>query len=177
VSAAIAERPDQPVGAEEAYSWAGGYAPKVSAAAFKAAWDALAGELGHTPTAAELVTAARDEAHVLHGLFDWDVQRSAEARWIEQAQGLIRHLRVTYTRGPVANMPMRALFSVRVEGAPAYVPSATVLSNAWLRDQVMHQALRDVRGFVSKYAVFLAAIGADDQAAALAAAIEQATAA
>lgn len=178
MSATVAERPPASAKAapEEVYSWAGGYRPRVSAAVFKAAWDALAVELGRTPSAAELVEAARKQGHVLHDLFNWNRDEAALAHWIEQAQGLIRHLRVTYTRGPTANMPMRALFSVRVEGSAAYVGSGLVLGNADLRGQVMLGALRDLRSFVGKYSVFLAAIGADDQAAALEAAIEQAAA-
>lgn len=178
MSAALAMADDMAddVDPGEDYTWASGFSPRVSAARFKAAWDALAETLGHPPTAAELVDAARQPDHVLHLCFNWDVAAAAAAHWIEQAQALIRHLRVTYSRGPVRDMPMRALMQVQVEGVRTYVANGLVLGDAQFRRQVMHEALRDVRAFTSKYMVFLTAIGATAQAAALADAIVQATA-
>lgn len=161
---------------QEVYSWGGGFTPKVKAAVFKAAWDALADELGRPPRPADLVAAARQPGHSLHDCFTWDVDAAAAAHWIEQAQALIRHLRITYAAGPARNMPMRALFRVRVDDERHYVAAGVALGNLDLRDQVMHAALLDLRAYTAKYQVFLTAIGAADRAAALEAAIEAAVA-
>jgi hypothetical protein len=166
--------------AEEApecsFTWAGGFTPPVPAQVFKAAWDALARDLGRQPSAADLVDAARNRKHPLHGCFNWDVADAARAHWIEQAQGLIRHLRVVYSRGPVTNVPMRALFRVRIDGIAGYEDNKIVLTTPDLRRQVLREALRDLSSFVNKYAHLLTAIGADAPAKELSAALAKAAA-
>lgn len=161
----------------QVFTWANGFCAPVKASVFKQAWEALAKKLGHTPSPAELVAAARQRGHVLHDCFDWDVEAAAAAHWITEAQQLIRNLRVTYQQGPVRNMPMRALFRVTVDDERSYVGSDIVLHDTDLRGQVIHAAQRELRTYTAKYMVLLTAIGATVQAAALEEAIEQAVAA
>lgn len=163
-----------PVPAGEAYSWPAGFTPPVTAATFKAELDKLAKQLGHNPSPAEVVDAAKEPKHPLHVCFTWNEAAAARAHWIEQARSLIRNLRVTFTRGPVVNVPLRALFSVKVEGQRTYIEARAAMSSAEFRKQILRDALRDVRAFSSKYGHLLSWIGADTQASELGAAIERA---
>lgn len=167
-------KPTPELNAGETFSWAIGFAPPVSATVFKAEWDNLAKKLGRNPSPAEIVEAARRPKHPLHACFTWDVAAAAKAHWIDQAQSLIRHLRVTFTAGPVVNVPLRALFSIRLEGERHYVETRSAMSSPDFRRQILRDALRDVRAFSSKYGNLLSWIGADIQAKELGAAIERA---
>src|SRR5664279_222009 len=122
---------------EVVYTWGEGYRPPVDPEVFKRAWDFLEKKLKRTPEAVDLVEAAKVKTHPLHGCFNWDVNAAALAHWVEQAQRLIRHLQMTYTSGPICNMPMRALFRVNIDGVRHYVANGIVMGNADMREQVM----------------------------------------
>jgi len=89
-------------------------------AARRAAIDALCDKNGRV-TAAAVVEAARDPESPLHGCFDWDIGRAAEAHWINTARHLIASVRVNITVG------------TRVIPAVAFVrdPSAPVRSQGY----------------------------------------------
>jgi hypothetical protein len=155
----------------ETYTWPPGFYPAVAASTFKRAFDTLARDLGRTPEAADIVAAARDAGHVLHPCFVWDVAAAAQAHWLDQANRLVRSLRVSFTQGPNINVPMRALFRVDVDGERTWAGHGVVLSQPDLQAQVIRDIRTDLSHFIAKYRVFLVAIGAMAQAEALASAV------
>lgn len=151
----------------ENFSWALGFRPAIEAPVFAAAHRELGQRLGRAAEAEDVVDAARSPNNVLHDCFDWNVRRAAQAHWVDQASRLIRNLRVTFTTGPVRDLPMRALYRVSVEGTRTWAPHVVAMAEPDLREQVARQILLELRAFVSKYRVFLIAIGAEAQAQAL----------
>ena len=59
----------------------------------------------------DVVETARDRASVLHGLFEWDDAAAAEKYRLEQAQGLIRRVRVQIVAGEKRVVRVRAYVS------------------------------------------------------------------
>lgn len=156
------------------YAWAVGFNPAVKAPVFGAVYRRLGQRLGHAPDASDLVAAARPARHPLHPCFEWDDQAAAEAWRLDQANNLIRNLRVTFTGGGFEDQPVRAFFRVEVDGERTWAPHDIVLREPVLQEQVLQDILRDLQAFVRKYAVFLTAIGAEKQAAAFEAAVRRA---
>lgn len=155
------------VAAVEAFTWAEGFRPAVSASVFVEAHRALGQQLGHAAEASDIVAAARAHNHPLHSCFDWNVRRAAESHWVNEAGRLIRNLRVTFIREPARHLPIRALFRVTVDGERTWAAHSVVLSEADLHAQVARQILGELRAFLNKYQVFLIASGAEAQALAL----------
>jgi len=161
-------------GGAQVYTWANGFHTAVTAQTFKTCWDRLARKLGRPPEYAEIVEAAKQTRHPLHECFEWNLEAAAMAHWVTVAGAMVRNLRVTYSQGPVINMPMRAIFRVQGDDEKTFISGHTALTEPDYRSQIMLQILGDLRAFVGKYRTFLLAIGADVQAAALEQAIAQA---
>jgi hypothetical protein len=159
------------------YSWAaGGFKPPVPPDLFHAELSTLGRILERRPTPEDIVKAAEALDHPLHICFQWDDADAAAAHRRDQAADLIRHLRVTFTRGPARDMPMRAFVSVTTDGHRGYVATDEALADAGLRAQLLTSALREFVSFAQKYRVILISIGAEDEATALLSTIERAAA-
>lgn len=113
-----------------------------------------------------VVDAARDEAHPLHSRFEWDDAVAGEAYRLEQARGLIRSVRVTYT--PASGVPssLREFISVSTASVPAreYIPVDEVAESPLLAKLALQEAEREWRQLFSRYqhlAEFLALVRED----------------
>ena len=148
------------------YAWAAGYAPGIKAPVFATAYNRLAGQLGRAPEATDVVQAARPARHPLHRAFEWDDKTAADAFRLDQANDLIRNLRVHFSGGGFEEQPVRAYFRVDIDGERTWAAHDVVVQEPDLQEQVLRDILSDLQAFCRKYAVFLIAIGAEPQAVA-----------
>jgi len=105
---------------------------------------ARGGEL--MPTA--VVEAARDPAHPLHGFFEWDDSRAAEAYRLDQARAIIRLVRIDDID---PDEPPRAFLSIGSDRGTSYRSFDDVKASADLRDAVLRQAEKDLEAFQRRY--------------------------
>lgn len=145
------------------YSWGAGAVYAVPADVVAVELERLADQLGHDPTAAEVVEAARDPDSVLHPLlpFRKTQKEMAEAFLERAAADMLRHLKVTFITPASRTVVLRARVSVPVGGRRSFVPIARVLSDTELREQLLSDALRDAGVYIRRYAEILHATGAD----------------
>ena len=154
------------------YSWGEGFKPPIEAEVFALELARLKQELGRVPEAEDLVRVAKSSASPLHACFQWNVNKAAEAHWLDTARRLMGHLRVTFTGGGMIETPLRAYVRVREDdGTKAYLESQVALATPRHRESVLSEALRDLRIYVGRYARLLRACGAMTQATELEAAI------
>lgn len=98
------------------------------------------------PCSAErFVEEARNPRSPAHHLFEWDVQKAAQAHWEERARLIIRSCRVIYEDGP-AEVSHIGYFKVCTPQGDGYLPEAQVMTQADLRQQVLQDALRQLAG-------------------------------
>lgn len=104
-----------------------------------------------TPEA--IVEAARAEESALHDKFDWDDSEAAHAWRIHQARNLLRVV-VTYI-GPAEDQICTRVFvsltTDRTKGGDGYREIEAVMSNQEYRDQLLADALEEMRRFEQKY--------------------------
>lgn len=93
-------------------------------------------------------TAKADKSNPLHSLYDWDVQRAAEAHWTEQSRGIIQCIRIV---NEDTQEPERAFFSVADKGGTSYRTLDTVRSSTDLQIAVLKQAERDLDAWERRY--------------------------
>jgi hypothetical protein len=126
-------------------------------------------ELGASPTlmdvgAADMLADAKKPSSPLHKYFDWDVERAAEKHWLQRASYLIRSVAVEI-RVVGGGVVTRAWHSVHVEigtdtdtGAPIeerrYVPVDVVKKNPTLVEQILGDALRELRGWADRFSSY-----------------------
>jgi hypothetical protein len=90
---------------------------------------------------------AKDITHPLHRFFQWDVQKAAEAHWLDQARALIRSVRVIDIE---EGKPLRAYLSIYDDGR-SYRSIDDVLRSRDLRDIVLEQAQRDLDAWTHRF--------------------------
>ena len=119
----------------------------------KATLQAIADEAaraGRTLKPAEVVDAARDEASVLHTLFEWDDSAAAEKYREDQARGLIRvHVKTV----PALAREVRAHVSVptdRLNGG-GYRKVEDVLANSRWQDQIVEEVQKRIDSLSKSY--------------------------
>ncbi|MDQ5917088.1 MAG: hypothetical protein QG660_197 [Pseudomonadota bacterium] len=98
-----------------------------------------------------VVECARNEASALHGLFDWDDTEAARLWRLEQARGVLR-LCVTVIKEDTP--PVRMFVSLtpdRKQVGGGYRSIYTVLDDAELRQQMLDDAMAEMRMFRRKY--------------------------
>jgi hypothetical protein len=107
-------------------------------------------------TPGALVVASMPSDAPLHSVFEWDDSAAAVAYRNDQAKALIRSVVVVNSNDP-ATEPVRAFVSVIPpdQDRPSYTTIAAAMSDADLREQVLGQALADIRAFERKYSRFL----------------------
>ena len=102
---------------------------------------------GLTPE--NVVQAARRKDNPLHGYFTWNNDEAARLHRKEEARLLIRS--VTVTMGPSeSSAPVRAFVAVG-SADDKYLSMQTVLGQPKLREQMLTQALAELRSFQVKY--------------------------
>ena len=102
---------------------------------------------GLTPEA--VVEAARCPDSPLHGGFEWDDSVAAAQYRLDQARYLLRMVVVVEGEH---QPPIRAFVSVtNADNQRVFQDIGTVLSDVYLREQALGQAMRDLRAFQKKY--------------------------
>jgi len=113
--------------------------------------DALGvGAAGFTPAA--VVDDARPPASPLHPYFEWDDSVAAEEYRGEQAQGLIRHVRIVIEEANGEERLMPICISIETDDGRTYQPLARVLSDAEMRQQMLDRAEADLAAWRDRYA-------------------------
>lgn len=106
-----------------------------------------------TITAKDLLDASRDENAPLHNCFEWDDSIAAEQYRIWQARSIINSIEIVITKSekPVT---VRRYINVNSTGSRKqgdFAPVETVLKNPILREQILSNALIELRAFQRKY--------------------------
>lgn len=99
-----------------------------------------------------LVDAGRSKDSPLHNAFEWNDKTAAHGYRIEQAKHLIRNIVVTVDKPSGGTTAIRAFVSVVREEDRSYTSTAHALSDADLRQQVVHQAWRELEAWHHRYA-------------------------
>lgn len=143
------------------YQWKPGTRLSADPQAVGERLEVLQARHGDALTAEQVVEDARDESSPLHPCFEWDDTVAAEEYRKEQARYLLRALIVVSEpeeEGAAEGRPApegrahRAYVVVREEDDDRYVPTVRAMSDEELRNQVLAQALAELRAVQRKYA-------------------------
>lgn len=110
-----------------------------------------------TITAKELLDASRDESAPLHSCFEWDDTVAAEQYRTWQALHLINSLRVTIInedREPITVRGLVNINSVAPKKQGEFVSFQRAMEVAEYRQQVLKNALLELRAFQRKYTLY-----------------------
>lgn len=99
-----------------------------------------------------VVHESQSEDSLLHGYFCWDDDKAARLYRAQQAQTLIRNIRVVIVNEEV-QCNVRAYVNVRpAEGRyRSYMPTTEAVLNDTAYNDLLEQAKGDMESFVSKY--------------------------
>ena len=113
---------------------------------------------------ADIVEAARDPDHPLHGRFEWDDSKAAHSYRLIRAMLLIRRVKIEIVRvnpetKQVAVESVRVLQSPPIardrKGQPkqggSYIPAATIAKDPDLRASLIKSALSELNGLRKRY--------------------------
>jgi len=121
--------------------------------------------LAKTPgglTPQKVVAAARYKSNPMHKHFVWDDTEAARRYREAQASALIRTIKIEIITPPRKTVTVRAFVNVREPGKDGtfsmrergiYVPLQTALGNEIYKEQMMADAMRDMKAFRAKYSV------------------------
>lgn len=107
-----------------------------------------------------VLDSSRPKNAPLHPHFCWNNSKAAEEYRLIQAAGLIRSIKVTYTKPDETTVRIRAWSHVKPEddgeetevtGRGVYVATETAMGVESYRDQILAQCKRDAAAFVAKY--------------------------
>jgi hypothetical protein len=98
-----------------------------------------------------VLDSARDENSLLHPCFEWDDAIAAEKYREDQAGRILRNL-VVKIESNVQPATVRAFVNIKTQSTSAFLSIAKVLQDDALRDQMLEDALRDLKAFRDKYA-------------------------
>lgn len=101
----------------------------------------------------DVVEFARDERTALHGEFEWDDKEAAQEHRLWQARKVIR-LVLTVVESPAGNqtVPMYvSLVTDRSRPGGGYRPLVDVMSSEDMREELLRQALRELKTVRKKY--------------------------
>jgi hypothetical protein len=96
--------------------------------------------------------AAQRRGHVLHPYFEWNVEKAAQAHWIETARTLIRAVHIVDDERET-NVP--AFLSVTDKGGASYYTVSEVQTSASLALAVMKQGERDLAAWEQRYKILV----------------------
>lgn len=128
------------------YKWRAGSRVKCDAQAAGELCARLEVAGGLTPSA--LVDASRAEDAPLHSCFEWNDAEAAERYREVQAGYIIRSI-VVVASGDAE--PVKAFVSVSMGSERAYIGTEIALMEAETRDEVLANALAELRAFERKY--------------------------
>ena len=105
----------------------------------------------------EIVELARPETSPIHERFTWD-DTEAAVRWrVEEARHLVSHIVVSTPKPDGEVVEARAFFNVTTENGESkrgYISSRQVWARPGLAEQVREAALRELRGWTDRYAIY-----------------------
>jgi hypothetical protein len=109
-----------------------------------------------TLTPAIVLDEARDEAHPLHGRFEWDDSAAAEQWRKSQAQELIRSVKVVYREATEKDpaRSVRAFHAVRRDEGHVYEPVEKVVEDPFTKRLVMADMEREWKALKRRYEQF-----------------------
>jgi hypothetical protein len=90
--------------------------------------------------------------HPAYHLYEWDVEKAAEAHWTETSRRIIRSIVPLDDDGEQMNVP--AFVSIKADDGVGYRHYAEVMESASLQAAVLAQAERDLLAFQQRYRRF-----------------------
>ena len=90
-----------------------------------------------------IIKEAHRKDSPLHGYFEWDDNKAAEAYRKEQARSLIRDIRIIKYHNN-DKQDVKAFISVMTDEGKSYQAVATVLGNEELRNQIIKNAKKNI---------------------------------
>jgi hypothetical protein len=112
-------------------------------------------------TPPKVIEAARPDDAVLHPCFTWEDSDAAEQWRLWEARHLLGSITVRYIENENEDRMARAFVNVYMpvkegeeEPARMYVQTAQALGDEALRRQVLEGALREIRGWRKRYAIY-----------------------
>ena len=126
---------------------------KHKAALVKNILTAIARSNGGRLLAEDIVEEARSPKSPLHRYFQWSDDEAARLYRLSQAQWLIRVVRVNVITEDATLQSVRAFINVRDDDSEFYVPLKVALTSRNYREQMLQDAMDDLRAFKVKYAI------------------------
>jgi hypothetical protein len=138
------------------YQWKPGAFAPVSAQIVGEELNKIQIEKGRFFKPADVVAVAKDDASVLHPIFEWNDIKAAARYREDQAKYIIRNV-VIINQDDEQKAPVRAFVSVVVgeRGESNYTTLSNAMSDDDFRAQILRQADADIRAFEAKYARFM----------------------
>ena len=107
--------------------------------------------IGDSPTAADIVDAARNEGSELHKCFEWDDSVAAENWRKKQARDIVHHLVFVEEQIPVDRPEIRIRYT---DGANVgYKETKKIVRNEDAYKSLLAQAYAELRAFKAKYSM------------------------
>lgn len=101
-----------------------------------------------------VVTVAADEAHPLHGQFEWDDAVAGAAWRREQARQLLRTVRISFVTDEDADTDVRAFYAVLDTTSPSryrWEPVNAVITDPLSYKLLVREMERDIRRLRARY--------------------------
>jgi len=95
--------------------------------------------------------AARRGDHYLHGCFEWNTTKAAQAHWRSTAERIIRSI---YIQSEPDDTPRQAFVSINDGAGRAYHHLPEIQTNLSFQLETMRLALRDLNAFRTRYRMF-----------------------
>lgn len=105
-------------------------------------------------TPANVVDAARNEEHPLHGRFEWDDAVAGEKYRLAQAHALIRVVREKYTDGAGRPADVRTFHAIPRENGMAYEPLDEIVRDDIASQVLLRSMEREWRQLKARYEKF-----------------------
>ena len=139
-----------------AYQWKPGAFAPVSAQIVGEELNKIQIEKGRFFKPADVVAVAKNDASVLHPIFEWNDIKAAARYREDQAKYIIRNV-VIINQDDEQKAPVRAFVSVVVgeRGESNYTTLSNAMSDDDFRAQILRQADADIRAFEAKYERFM----------------------
>lgn len=103
-----------------------------------------------------LLDDARSKDSLLHSCYEWDDSKAAEKHRLNQSKQIIANLVVVSMKNGIQSEPTNAFITIKERNERAsYISVARAVSNKVTKDQVMKNALAELKMFEHKYGALL----------------------
>lgn len=137
-----------------AYAWKHNSRHKIQAQVAGEEISRIRDDRGLFFTPSDIVEEASPDDAILHPEFEWDDEKAAHEYRKDQARHLIDHVVVVKVDTEPQDF-VRAFVSIRTEEGPRYTETAYAFSVPDLREDVLSQAMADMRTFERRYHQYL----------------------